>query len=973
MKATIAKLEAENSRFSKVKEITAEFQRQIQQISEEKEKFELLLHEQEAKNTELQTKTLSLESELMSNSRTIKELRASLELKSKETFELTTKATTIDSFSYERDKYEQKLREQQSKIMTLAQEIEMLGQKLQSKSFETENMRLKNMKTEDLVRLITRLQSEVRDWELRESFWKKEDEKNRVLIQELLEKLRRLSDQPNYQKENEEKSQKIEELENKLVLLSTEITRLQSEVNSLKLTLRSERDQANFLLQKALKEQEETFMRLIREKEAKINELLDIIEENKRSQEKVKRNFAEMKSKEERLAEAERSLSLLANEIQELNALLKRKDLEVEELKRKLQEKLLEIQTLELKIKNYEEEISHMSLLIAQKEQEMLSCKEKAYQMERSSATIEALNAKNQELTRKIQELCEEIASLQELLQRTQGIKEELAAKNKRIVELEEIVRSLTQNLQESELKCKEREINYRDLQEKYEKLERISQGYKADLERCEGEKRLLSQENESLKAQARELQENFAKNQGILQQAKETMDNMHERITKYETVILEIPGMEDQIEERDRKIRYLTEELQRIKALEEDMMTLIHENSALKEEIQGLLRELELEKSENNESSKSYSEKIAKLDAKIAELEERVSGMRKENETLRKQLAETMELLRKSENEKSKESENSAKLQMALAEIQSLNSLLLEKDRKLVDLQREKELLFEENETFKQEIFKLQMFVSELQETIRSLEREVAKKMEIPPEYDAKIRELEMKSKALMKEIEHLNELVLKRNEEIDTWRTKYAQMELFVNEIRLKDTFHREIERKLRDKEKENEELTMKLNEMAKELAKFNENEIKSRFEALNKEISAMKSEIFSLKNAVDAKSKEIETKNSECFQLKSEISRLLMIQENTLQREIQSLKENLRNAELLLEKEKRERENLWEKYKRLEKIEAELQMKDERINALEMRNQLLLKEIEEWKKRHESFQNTMEKEINKKNNFY
>lgn len=102
------------------------------------------------------------------------------------------------------------------------------------------------------------------------------------------------------------------------------------------------------------------------------------------------------------------------------------------------------------------------------------------------------------------------------------------------------------------------------------------------------------------------------------------------------------------------------------------------------------------------------------------------------------------------------------------------------------------------------------------------------------------------------------------------------------------------------------------------------------------------------------------------------KSETSRSIVIQEGGIVKDSKNLKEMITILEGRLQKETGEKEKLMERVVRLEKMGQEASLKDERIMTLENRNGLLMREIEEWKRRHESFQKSIEKEIEKKRQY-
>ena len=220
-----------------------------------------------------------------------------------------------------------------------------------------------------------------------------------------------------------------------------------------------------------------------------------------------------------------------------------------------------------------------------------------------------------------------------------------------------------------------------------------------------------------------------------------------------------------------------------------------------------------------------------------------------------------------------------------------------------------------------------------------------------------------------LLKEIQTLNGLVLKRNEEINTWRTRYTQLELLLNEIRLKDTFLQDLEKKIKDLEFDNSNLRKKMNEGSENIFKFDESPFRNKIEEFSNMINELNREIKELRGDVSQKEKEIIIKNNELSHYKNENSKILYVQESGFQKDTSGFKENIRTLENSLQKEKNEKEGLWVKINRMEKICMEIALKDERILALESRNNLLIREIEDWKRRHESFQRSVEQDIERK----
>lgn len=357
LKVYIGKLEVENQKYSKAQEITEEFERQIKCLTDEKETLESSFHKLEGLKSELEMRISTLETDQISTGRLLKDLKRNLELKIKENSELLNKLSFFEDFKHEKERYEQKIKDQQMKIDRLVQEMREMSETAQKKGFDLEVCRNTVMEFEDLNRYVARLQSEVKDWVLKEGLWKKEDEKNKLIIQELQEKIQKLQQQPNYQREFDENKKKAIDLENKLAMLSTEIIRLQAEIQRLKDLLVSEREKALEALKKMMKEKDAEMMRLLMEKDQRILELSNQLEENQSRQEKIKRGMMDFQSKDEKILELERKISLLSNEIRELNDIINAKDQEFKEVMRKLQERDYENKALQYKLAGNEDEI----------------------------------------------------------------------------------------------------------------------------------------------------------------------------------------------------------------------------------------------------------------------------------------------------------------------------------------------------------------------------------------------------------------------------------------------------------------------------------------------------------------------------------------------------------------------------------------------------------------------------------------
>ena len=969
MKVYIGKLEAENRKYSKAQEITAEFEKQIQTLTEEKEALETVIHKLESMKSELEMKISTLETDQLTNSRFLKDLKRNLELKIKENGELINKLSFYEDFQREKDRYEQKIKDQQLKIDRLNQDISELTEVSQKKGFDLENYRSKIMQFEDMNRQLARLQSELKDWALKESFWKKEDEKNKRIIQELQDKLRNMSQQPSYLKESEDKSKKIMELENKLALLSTELARLQEEMKKLKDLLISEREKAQEALRKLMKEKDEELARLLREKDQKIQDLMNQLDENKENSERFRRGLADLYGKDEKIKELERKLGLLANEIKELMDSLRNKDQEIRDLMRKMQEKDQDIKSLQYKISGNEQEINRLSQLLLEREDEINELRQQLRETGRNSSILDNLQQEIRLLTQRNFELAEENERLKDLLNKEKLIREELESKLKRFYELEHLCEELKRSLQQYEGKGLEISKKMEVFLEKMKSLEAANADLRKELERVIKERDRYLQENGILVDKVHELEEGNQNYQRILEQTKETMNNMHERITQYETVILEIPAMEAQIEEKTQQIENLMRELEKYSKLQQMNEELERENSQLKEENQNLQYLMNQEMENYEKFMKEASEKLKKSEGKIKELEERLAGYKQENEKLKVQVNELLAMLKENDMGRENDKDFMLKIEASLAEIDTLNKIIAKKDQEIADLQADLDSLSEENAALKEEIEELMKKIKELEEEIELYQNDLKKFRVEGNSQDSRMKDYEAKLNSLLKEIQSLNGLVLKRNEEIDTWRTKYAQLELVINEIRLKDTYLMDMERRMKDLDFENESLRKKINEGSQNIFKFDESPFRTKIDELTVRITEMNQEIKSLNNEIEKKDREIGLRNAEILHYKTENSRSLYIQEGGGQRDQSNYKETIRNLEMALQKEVNEKEKLIERLGKLEKMSQEMNLKEERIMTLENRNQMLMREIEEWKRRHESFQKSIEKEIEKK----
>ena len=271
LKVYIGKLEAENLKYSKAQEITEEFERQIKSLTDEKETLESSFHKLEGLKSELEMRISTLETDQISTGRLVKDLKRNLELKIKENSELLNKLSFFEDFKHEKERYEQKIKDQQQKIERFVQEMKEMGESAQKKGFDLEVCRNTVMEFEDLNRYVARLQSEVKDWAIKEGLWKKEDEKNKLIIQELQGKIQKLQLQPTYQKDLDDYKKKTIDLENKLAMISTEMIRLQTENQRLKDLLVSEREKAQEALKRIIKEKDaeiESLTRTLTEKSA---------------------------------------------------------------------------------------------------------------------------------------------------------------------------------------------------------------------------------------------------------------------------------------------------------------------------------------------------------------------------------------------------------------------------------------------------------------------------------------------------------------------------------------------------------------------------------------------------------------------------------------------------------------------------------------------------------------------------------
>ena len=969
-KVLIKKLEAELQKYGKNKEFAAEFQQILLKITEEKDNFENLYHKEESRNSELQMKISTLETETLNSSRLIKELKKNYELKSQETVNLLEKLGNLSDFEREKERSELKIKEQANKITILTQQVEEFSMQFQRTGFDKEKHREKEMFIEDLQRQITRFQSEIKDWRLRDSVWKTEEEKLKQMINELLERLSKIGEnQQNYNRENDEKNKKIIELENKLALISSEFARVNDEHKRVKEMLENEREISQETSRKIGNEMNQQFERLLNEKDRKIEDLMRQITNFEENHDKYERNALEIRIKDDKIAENERKQAILQNELRDAMNKLQDKTRELAALTKKMQEKNQEIAHLKMEINQRERDIREVQDLMTNNSQELMQIRDRNQQLERNNPNILDLQRNLYSISSKNQELDKENQNLKELLSKLSKDNEDLQFRINNFNELEKNYNDLRRNLEKNDEKGKENIKNIEVYKDKVKILEGNLESLKYEIERLKNEKNQLLQEKASLEEKLRESEGNNMKFQNILGQTKETMDNMHDRIMNYEGIILEIPNLESQIERKTLEINHLSEELTKLRLLPAELKEMEHEILVLKEENQNFQFLLEKERLENEKILAEISEKWKKSEIKMKELGERFALIKKENEKLKEQIAEYLALLKDTEIDKTKEQDYMEKIEYSFNEIQGLNKIVNEKDQYIAELQENIENLTENNKNLHDSMEALQQKIAELEDEIALYENDRKRIGLEGNSQENRMKDFEFKHATLLKEIQSLNGLVLKRNEEIDTWRTKYTQLELSINEIRLKDTYLMDLEKKINGLENDNSALRKKMAEGSENIFKFDEGPFRNKIEELMGKVNKMNSEINELNTEISQKDKEIGIKNAELIHYKGENSKILFVQESSYQRDASTYKETIRNLEDLLEKERKEKEELWEKCNRIEKMIVEIPVKEERMMILEKRNEILLQEIEEWKKRHESFQRNIEQEIAKK----
>lgn len=582
---------------------------------------------------------------------------------------------------------------------------------------------------------------------------------------------------------------------------------------------------------------------------------------------------------------------------------------------------------------------------------------------------MESLQLEIKGLTQKNIELFEQIETLKDLLNKERIKGQDLEAKMKRYYELESMCENLKQALQGNEGKGFEISKQLEITLDKLRSLEATNADLRKELDRVVKERNRYLEENGILIEKMHELEDTSENYQRILSKTKETMENMHERITQYETVIMGIPELQAQIDEKTQNINALSFELESLRKLKPVLEELERDNALLKEENENLEYLINQERENCENLMKETSEKLKKYEMKNKDLEERLGGMRQENEKLKSQVNELLSMLKEYEMGHDKEKDYAMKLDASLAEINALNQVIDKKDQEIAALHESLDELSQENENLKEQMEELLKRIKTLEEEIELYQSDLKKVRLDGSGQEIRMKDYEAKLNSLLKEIQNLNGLVLKRNEEIDTWRTKYAQLELQINEIRLKDTYLLDLEKKRNNLEFENESLRKTINEGSKSIFRFDETPFKVKIDELTSRTTEMNQEIKALNLELEKKDREIGLRNAEIMHYKNENSRNLYISEGGIQRDTSNYKEAIKNLEMMLQKEVKEKEKLTGKLGILEKTSQEMVLKEERIMALENRNQLLMREIEEWKRRHESFQRSIEREIDSK----
>lgn len=948
LKSYISKLEAEKGKQTRPTLIS-------ESSSVEKEELESLLRREETQKSELQMRFTALESDLLNKTKLLRELKSAYEAKALETSELSNKISFFEDFQKEKIRLESRLKDQDCKIVILMQEVERLNELTQHKALEIERIKSQFMNNEDLNIKVSRLSSEIRDWELKESLWLKEVDTHKFLIRELEEKLRNLKENPIFLKELEEKTYRLLDGERKFANLNEEYLNLKEEMKEMQ-----EKNRENFqvMIKQALRDKEDEFMNFLKDKDHKIVELMEEINSHKDLLEKTKRNASDLHTKEEKIRENEQKILILANEIKELIDVLQRKEQEIFGIMFKIKEMENQKRGFLLNIKTLEEELRNKSIEVQQREDEIRSFQDRIRDYERSHEQLSNSDSLNRELTYKNHTLESDITNLKELLHKEQLLNQEYTYKLKRIYELESSNADLYRALEDLSNQNNEKKLLIESLSNKLSLSEQRIDSLLKEKEVLMIEKEgilndgdKLQQYEEILALEIKELLTKLQSHEKLLDSAKETMENMHERIGKYEEVILEIPGLESQLDEQNIRVNEFMGEQQKTK---EELVGLRKENKKLKEEI---IRLEELgRKGENDRENdiSNYNDRIKRNENKMKELDERGTALKRENEALKLQNTEFLKMLNENDANRLTEKEFRSKLEVSFTEIENLNKLLQEKDEEIALYEREKQGLIEENKLLQENLSVLKENERFLKEELYELERSLVKekkkeKEELNSDFDARCSNY-------VKEIQSLNQLILKRNEEINIWRTKYSHLELLLNEFRLNENKLSNLEEKLQISEKEKKLLKTEILE-ASSIESY-----KAQIEQLTSINEHLQAQIEALKHDLDLNSAEL-------HHYKSESSKIFYVQEGIATKDVTYYQESIKSLELMLKKEKIEKAGLSDKCGRIEKMLQEGSAKEERIGALERRIDMLMRENEEWKKRHESFQRSVEKEISKK----
>ena len=873
-------------------------------------KIEITMNQGQGKDAKIR----ELEGILNNMQREIERLTAILREKANDADKEKTKRSKLEADLGNARVVEMRLKEYENKLALLTSEIERLNTVLVKEREEKDRLKGKLM---DFESNTSTYQVQIKQWESRYNDsmreieqWKKRFSELQVTIDEyrsyevkvreyenklalMSSEVTRLNDMMSKgKKENdilririkelEQSEMRIREYENKIALLTSEIERLNSVIKNRGEDLDNWKNKYSKLeisiseyrgLEGRLRDYENTIAGMQREIE-RLNGIIrdnhDDLEREKTKRSKIESEMSSKKVLEMKLQEYENKMGLLTSEFERLNSVLVKEREEKEKLRRRNMELDSEISNLNKTNKQWE-------IRYNDTQRDFDNWKKRYAELEIKITEYRVFESKTKEYENKIALLSSEIQRLNDILGKFRGEVENYKVK---IIEYEG-------NLTEASkyrMMVQEWESRYNRLTKELEDWKRkhgeltISineyRGYEGRLKEYENKIAMISSENERLN--------------NMLRKEREEVSGLRMKVSEYEIILKDIPGLQGQIRQWESRYNLILKELDDWKKKHGDLNIQIIEFNEVRKKL-----------TEFQNSSFLLNTEIERLNAIL-------SREREEKEMLKRKCYD---------------------FENALKEMTQLQALIKQWEMRFGEAAKR-------NDDWERKYGELQMKISEY----RTIE--------------IKLKEYENKIGMLSSEIERLNNVLKSRGEDIEGWKRKYSTLEISLIEARSLEIKIKEYEGTInmlqRELERLNDILRGKHDDLEKEKVKRSKLEanisvIKSlemRIEEYENKIAMITSEIERLNNLLGKERDEKEKFRIKIYEYEQKLNSF-----SNVQRELDTWRKRYGELEITLSE--------YRTYEiRVKEYENKLVLLSSELERLKSMNNQKTEEIETWK---------------------